>query len=204
MCSWSSLSVMALSSVGELRRTSSACPATFVPARRCAHSASHANLPTQPRPVCSEFFPGPWEQFSTGHQSRAWNTRLSLLISAKVHGLADARIELVEEGFVSDTGSYIRWFREIGLRDVALVGGKNASLGELYRELTGVGVHVPNGFAITADGYKYFMQASGLAERVTTILRGLDVTNLAELAQRGLAIRQAITATELPSDLKDA
>jgi pyruvate, water dikinase len=105
---------------------------------------------------------------------------------------------------VSDTGSYIRWFREIGLRDVALVGGKNASLGELYRELTGVGVHVPNGFAITADGYKYFMQASGLAERVTTILRGLDVTNLAELAQRGLAIRQAITATELPSDLKDA
>ena len=58
-----------------------------------------------------------------------------------------------------DTASYIRWFREIGLHDVALVGGKNASLGELYRELTGVGVHVPNGFAITAEGYRYFMQA---------------------------------------------
>jgi len=102
------------------------------------------------------------------------------------------------------TSSYIRWFDEIGLRDVALVGGKNASIGELYRELTGAGVRVPNGFAITADGYRYFMQATGIAEKVTTILRGLDVADLAELARRGLAVRQTITATDLPSDLQDA
>ena len=60
-----------------------------------------------------------------------------------------------------DAAAFVRWFREIGLRDVALVGGKNASLGELYRELTGTGVRIPNGFAITAEGYRHFMQASG-------------------------------------------
>ena len=93
-----------------------------------------------------------------------------------------------------DAAPFIRWFSDIGLQDVALVGGKNASLGELYRELTSAGVRVPNGFAITADGYRHFMQASGAAERVATLLRGLDVANLAELAERGLAVRQAITA----------
>ena len=100
--------------------------------------------------------------------------------------------------------AFIRWFSDIGLQDVALVGGKNASLGELYRELTGAGVRVPNGFAITAEGYRHFMQASGAAETVATLLRGLHVTNLAELAERGLAVRQAITAADLPLDLRNA
>jgi pyruvate,water dikinase len=99
---------------------------------------------------------------------------------------------------------YIRWFEEIGLHDVAVVGGKNASLGELYRELAAVGVRVPNGFAVTADGYRYFMQSTGLAERIAAILNGLDVTDLAELARRGLAVRQAIIEAELPTDLQSA
>lgn len=50
--------------------------------------------------------------------------------------------------------TYIRWFSEIGVDDVASVGGKNASLGEMYRALTPHGVHVPNGFAITAEAYR--------------------------------------------------
>ena len=51
--------------------------------------------------------------------------------------------------------SYIRWFKEIGIDNVPLVGGKNASLGEMYQNLTADGVRVPNGFAITADAYRY-------------------------------------------------
>ena len=103
-----------------------------------------------------------------------------------------------------DAAPFIRWFSDIGLQDVALVGGKNASLGELYHELTSAGVRVPNGFAITADGYRHFMHATGAAEKVATLLRGLHVANLEELAERGLAVRQAITAAELPSDLRNA
>jgi pyruvate,water dikinase len=98
----------------------------------------------------------------------------------------------------------IRWFKDLGLTDVPLVGGKNASLGELYRELASAGVQVPNGFAITADAYRDFMRRTGLADKVTAMLRGLQVSNLADLAERGLAVRQAITATDLPADLQDA
>jgi pyruvate,water dikinase len=99
---------------------------------------------------------------------------------------------------------YIRWFRDLGLADVPAVGGKNASLGELYRELTGAGVRVPDGFAITAAAYRHFMQASGLAATVADLLSGLEVANLAHLAERGLAIRHAITAAALPPDLQEA
>ena len=97
--------------------------------------------------------------------------------------------------------SFIRWFSDIGLSDVPLVGGENASPGELYRQLSGAGVRVPNGFAVTAGGYRYFMQGTGLAAQVKGLLRGLEVTNLADLAERGLAIRQAITAAEIPAVL---
>jgi pyruvate,water dikinase len=99
---------------------------------------------------------------------------------------------------------YIRWFNDLGLADVPAVGGKNASLGELYRELAGTGVRVPNGFAITADAYRHFLQTSGLAGQIAGLLEGLQVTDLADLARRGLAIRHAITAAELPHDLQDA
>ena len=100
--------------------------------------------------------------------------------------------------------SFIRWFGDLGLADVSVVGGKNASLGELYRQLSGAGVRVPNGFAITADGYRHFMQGAGLAAKVKGLLSGLEVTNLADLADRGLAIRHAITAAEMPADLQEA
>jgi pyruvate,water dikinase len=100
--------------------------------------------------------------------------------------------------------SYIRWFSDLGLGDVPAVGGKNASLGELYRELTHAGVRVPNGFAITADAYRYFIQATGLTTKIADLLRGLEVANLSDLAERGLAIRHAMTAADLPGDLQDA
>jgi pyruvate,water dikinase len=105
---------------------------------------------------------------------------------------------------VSQRSSFVRWFQEIGLGDVPLVGGKNASLGELYRELSRAGVRVPNGFAITADGYRHFMRATGLAATVDSLTAGLQPGNLADLAERGLAIRQAILAAHLPDDLQEA
>jgi pyruvate,water dikinase len=106
---------------------------------------------------------------------------------------------------MSDEGApYIRWFSDLGLADVPAVGGKNASLGELYRELARAGVRVPNGFAITADAYRHFMRASGLADKIADLLQGLEVTNLAGLAERGQAIRHAITAADLPADLQEA
>ena len=105
---------------------------------------------------------------------------------------------------MTDTTSFIRWFSETSLRDVPLVGGKNASLGELHRELSAAGVRVPDGFAITADGYRCFLRETGLAERIPALLEELQVGNLGDLAQRGLAIRQAVTAAELPAELKDA
>ena len=99
---------------------------------------------------------------------------------------------------------FIRWFHELGLADVALVGGKNASLGELYRNLTPAGVRVPNGYAITADAYRYFMRETGLATTVASLIEGLDPANLELLAARGRAIRDAILATELPAALQEA
>jgi pyruvate,water dikinase len=69
---------------------------------------------------------------------------------------------------------FIRWFSEIGINDVALVGGKNASLGEMYRELACQGIRVPNSFAITADGYRHFLATTGSGVQLRTNLAGLD------------------------------
>lgn len=58
---------------------------------------------------------------------------------------------------MAQTTHFIRFFRDIGLDDVPLVGGKNASLGEMYRELTPQGLLVPNGFAVSAEGYRHVL-----------------------------------------------
>ncbi|MCI0701591.1 MAG: phosphoenolpyruvate synthase [Planctomycetia bacterium] len=97
---------------------------------------------------------------------------------------------------------FVRWFREIGLADVALVGGKNASLGELYRELTPVVIRVPNGFAITAEAYRHFLRAAGLEGEIRTALSGLDTRDLTGLADRGRRIRELILSRPLPDDLR--
>lgn len=102
------------------------------------------------------------------------------------------------------TSPFVRWFSEIRLADVPMVGGKNASLGEMYHELSSAGIRVPNGFAVTADGYRHFMRATGLAETVERLATGLRTGDLADLASRGLAIRQAITSAAIPDDLQTA
>ena len=80
---------------------------------------------------------------------------------------------------------YIRWFKEIRNEDVATVGGKNASLGEMYQDLTKVGVKIPNGFAITADAYWQVLKAGGIVDGMKQALAGLDKASVDDLAGPG-------------------
>lgn len=96
----------------------------------------------------------------------------------------------------------MRWFRELGIGDVAEVGGKNASLGELYRELTPLGVLVPNGFAVTADAYRDTLTASGACDRLREVLAGLDKGDVADLASRGRRAREIVYAAPLSAALR--
>ena len=97
---------------------------------------------------------------------------------------------------------YIRWFDEIGIGDIAIVGGKNASLGELYRELVPKGINVPNGFAITAQAYWDLIATAGLEPKLKEILTGLDTRDAENLRQRGSALRHALLEAALPEALQ--
>jgi len=104
----------------------------------------------------------------------------------------------------ADHPSSILWFEEINIDDVPRVGGKNASLGEMVRGLGARGVKVPNGFAITADAYRRFLQKAGLDQIIRETLEGLDTRDLENLRRRGLKIRQAIVSANLPKELEQA
>ncbi|MFH1226109.1 MAG: PEP/pyruvate-binding domain-containing protein, partial [bacterium] len=96
---------------------------------------------------------------------------------------------------------FILWFNETGIKDVPLVGGKNASLGEMYCHLVKQGVNIPNGFAVTAYGYRYFMKKTKTDKEIKKILKGLDTRKISDLKKRALATRQAILNAELPEEL---
>lgn len=96
------------------------------------------------------------------------------------------------------------WFKDLSIKDVSLVGGKNASLGEMYRELTKKGVNIPNGFAITAYAYKYLIESNGADKEIKKILSGLNVHNLTNLQDTGRKVREIISNLEFPDDLKEA
>ncbi|MBV1892783.1 MAG: phosphoenolpyruvate synthase [Ilumatobacteraceae bacterium] len=96
----------------------------------------------------------------------------------------------------------VRFFSEIGLDQVPLVGGKNASLGEMYRELTVKGVRVPNGFAITAPAYRYAIEASGVGEQLHALLDPLDSSDVSDLQTRAAAARDIVYRAGLPESLQ--
>jgi len=98
---------------------------------------------------------------------------------------------------------YIKFFSEISAKDTLLVGGKNANLGEMFSKLAKVGVPVPNGFAITAEGYDYFIKFNNLEEKIHNILKDLDTHNIEDLHRRGEEIRNLIKNGEFPEDLKN-
>lgn len=97
---------------------------------------------------------------------------------------------------------YIRWFEAIGMADVSTVGGKNASLGEMYQALAPRGIRIPHGFAITADAYRHLLKAGKLGEPMRAQLQGLDTGNLKDLAERGRHLRELILAVPLPQDIE--
>lgn len=96
---------------------------------------------------------------------------------------------------------YIRWFNELSIGDVPLVGGKNASLGEMYRELTPYGVKIPNGFAVTAEAYRYLVKSGGILPEMERTLAGIDKNDLDDFARRGHLLRELIYQAPLPEEL---
>ena len=98
----------------------------------------------------------------------------------------------------------ILWFDEIGIEDVPMVGGKNASLGEMHQKLTSKGVAVPNGYAITAYAYQYLLKEAGIEDAIKDALAGLDTHDLRNLQERGEKTRNIIRNAEFPEDLRIA
>ena len=97
---------------------------------------------------------------------------------------------------------YIRFFEELAVEGIPLVGGKNASLGEMYRQLTPKGVPVPHGFAVTADAYRYVLDCAGAWDALHAALDGLEPGNVRDLAERGKRARDIVYGARLPDDLQ--
>ena len=90
--------------------------------------------------------------------------------------------------------NYVRWFHELGMRDVPLVGGKTASLGELYSTRSAEGIEIPNGFAVTAEAYRDALDEAGAWNKLHTLLGDLDGADTNELAKRAAAAREIVYA----------
>lgn len=103
-----------------------------------------------------------------------------------------------------DPGPLVLPFEAVGIEAIPQVGGKNASLGEMIRELAGQGVRVPGGFATTASAYRHFIASGDLAGRLHQILDGLDGTDIAALQAAGASARSLLLGTPLPPDLEQA
>jgi len=97
---------------------------------------------------------------------------------------------------------YIRFFREIGVDDVASVGGKGASLGEMYQALKDQGVRVPNGFAITAGAYRYLLAGAGIEPALREALAGVRADDVNTLTRAGAQARTLVYEAEFPDDLR--
>ncbi len=98
---------------------------------------------------------------------------------------------------------YIKWFNELGIEDVDLVGGKNASLGEMYQNLTQEGIRIPNGFAITADAYRFVLDSNDVWEELHTLLDDLDPDDVTQLQERGKRCREIIYNCTLPDEMME-
>ncbi|MCX7592343.1 MAG: phosphoenolpyruvate synthase [Fischerella sp.] len=104
----------------------------------------------------------------------------------------------------SEKRSLVLWLDEVGIDDIPVVGGKNASLGEMIQRLAPKGINVPIGFATTAYAYRYFIQSAGLEEKLRKLLSDLDVDNVKNLRERGKKARSLLINTPFPPELRDA
>jgi len=97
---------------------------------------------------------------------------------------------------------FVRFFNELTIKDVPSVGGKNASLGEMYQRLSKVGVVVPNGFATTAEAYRRFLTDSGIKKEIKKILADLNTKNVISLTKKAKEVRDLIVSTPMPKELE--
>ncbi len=97
--------------------------------------------------------------------------------------------------------NYIRFFEEIGIEDVPIVGGKNASLGEMFQKLSGQGVRVPHGFATTAEAYRHMLERAGAWDALHAELDDIDPDDVTALARKGKRAREIVYGAGLPDDL---
>lgn len=100
--------------------------------------------------------------------------------------------------------AFILWFEEVSLGDISLVGGKNASLGEMMQQLTPKGINIPTGFATTAYGYRYYLEKTGLEPKLRQIFTDLDVEDVRNLQQKGKQARNLILDTPFPEEFAEA
>ncbi len=100
--------------------------------------------------------------------------------------------------------NYILWFDQLGMDDVPVVGGKNASLGEMISNLSGAGIAVPGGFATTADAFRAFISQGGLDRTINETLSALDIEDVDKLAATGRSIRETVIQTPFPAPLEQA
>lgn len=96
----------------------------------------------------------------------------------------------------------VEWFDNLGMGDVASVGGKNASLGEMYQELSGVGVRVPNGFATTSDAFREFLESNDLKDRIASLLAGWDRNDVDDLTEVAKKVRALIRGGEFSDEFR--
>ena len=108
-----------------------------------------------------------------------------------------------EGGSMEEVEVFVKWFEDLRIEDVPSVGGKNASLGEMIRNLGEKGVNVPSGFAITAYAYKYMIEKAGIDVKIREILSDLNTHDVHNLAERGQKIRDLIRSTPIPHELEE-
>jgi pyruvate, water dikinase len=97
---------------------------------------------------------------------------------------------------------FIRTFESVGLKDISIVGGKNASIGEMVQKLTRYGINTPPGFIITADGYSHLIKTNSLTKKISDLLSKVNKSELKGLASIGKEIRSLIASASIPEDLK--
>ena len=97
---------------------------------------------------------------------------------------------------------FVLWFDKIGIKDTPLVGGKNASLGEMYSNLQSLNIRIPNGFAITSHAYNFFIKFNNLKEKISNILKNLEIGYVKKLQEGGREIRELVLKGKFPSDLQ--
>ena len=102
-----------------------------------------------------------------------------------------------------ETNKYIRWFNEISLKDVLLVGGKNASIGEMYQTFSAKGINIPDGFALTSDAYWYYLRANNIEEKLKQIFQQFNRKSLKSLQETSRQARQLILTADFPADLRE-